>query len=175
VNPDPLRGDPSAVAIAQVRLMFGKAVLLAGVLISESAYGQSRSEIAPVITIAAIQDSEGLTEADLTPMLLKRLEAWSVDASRRKMSQSFARSGQDPNLAYRLRIDSQAVLNVVAGKKLAIIRLTVDNSIREVSVMGFKDAAFYRVGCLRASNHDIRVFSGECGKIVRDTFGVSIP
>src|SRR5882762_4971135 len=65
------------------------------------------SRIAPVITIVAAQDSEGLTEADLTPAILQRLETWSVNTSRRKMSESLARAGQDPNLAYRVKISSQ--------------------------------------------------------------------
>lgn len=131
--------------------------------------------VAPVVTVVAIQSNEELRESDMTPTSLKRVEEWSVSMSRKKMSQSLERAGQNPNIAYQVPISSQSLFNAVGGKKLMIVRMTVDNSIREVTIMGFKGSEFYRVGCLRASNHDIPVFSGECGKVVKETFGVSIP
>jgi hypothetical protein len=144
-------------------------------LAENAALAQLDTQVAPVVTVVAIQSNEGLSESDMTPTFLKRTEEWSVNTSRKKMSQSLARSGQNPNIAYQVPISSQSLFNVVGGKKLMIIRMTVDNSIREVSILGFKGSEFYRIGCLRASNHDIPVFSGECGKVVKETFGVSIP
>lgn len=153
------------------QLAWAMAALLA--LVADLSHGQSH--IAPVVTIVAIQDSEGLTEADFTPTVLKRIEEWSVMTSRQKMAQSLLRSGQDSTIAYRVPIKSTSLINIVGGKKLLIVRMTVDDSIREVAIMGFRGTDFYRIGCIRASNHEIPVFSGECGKMVKGTFGVSLP
>lgn len=162
--------------VATIGRLFAYALPFVSLLIASSAaLAQLDTRVAPVVTIVAIQSNEGLNESDMTPALLKRMEEWSVSTSRKKMSQSLARSGQNSNIAYQVPISSQSLFNVVGGEKLMIIRMTVDNSIREVSVLGFKGSEFYRIGCLRASNHDIPVFSGECGKVVKETFGVSIP
>lgn len=158
-----------------MRRALGSILMTLSLVAANAAIAQADAREAPVVTVVAIQSNEGLTESQMTPAFLKRVEEWSVSTSRKKMSQSLSRAGRNPDIAYQIPISSQSLFNVAAGKKLMIIRMTVDNSIREVSIMGFKGSEFYRVGCLRASNHDIPVFSGECGKVVKETFGVSIP
>lgn len=130
---------------------------------------------APVFTITAIQDSEGLLESDLSPALAKRMEAWSVSASRKKMADSLRRAGQDPALAYRVPIKSESLVLEVGSKKLIVVRLLVDGVIREITAMGFNGPFFYRVGCIRMSHHDIPLFEGECGRAVSKALGVSVP
>lgn len=150
-------------------------VLLTAFALSQPNLAQGQSAVAPVVTIVSIQGAEGLTDADLTPAMAQKLEQWSVDMNRKKISQSLAASGQDPKLAYRMRIDSQSLVNIVGGKKLVIVRMNIEDVMREVSIIGIVGPQLYRVGCLRNSNHDIAVFSGECAKVLRERFKISLP
>ncbi len=53
------------------------------------------------------------------------------------------------------------------------IRLAA-NPYAPVTLIGIKGTELLRVSCIRASNHDIPVWFGECGNEVLKTFGVSI-
>ena len=61
-----------------------------------------------------------------------------------------------------------------AGKKLGVIKINSDNQIRSVTIFGIKGNELHRVTCVRASNRDIPILTGECGNKVKETFGVSI-
>jgi hypothetical protein len=50
----------------------------------------------------------------------------------------------------------------------------MDVGVRAVWIMGYQGEKFIRVQCLRGSDHDIPVFSGECGAKVKEAFGVSL-
>jgi hypothetical protein len=126
--------------------------------------------VAPLFTIAALQE-EGVTEADLTPSLVKRLEAWAIAALREKFS-STAAEGPEPEKATDSKVVAASMLFNVEGKLLVVIEMSMDQRVREVYVMGFKDEQFYRVACIRESNHEIPIFFGKCGAAVRETFGV---
>jgi hypothetical protein len=145
-----------------------------------SAWSQPAA-VAPLFTIAAVQEEDGVTEADLTPSLVKRLEAWAIAALREKFSSSPA-AGEEPAKAGDsktgdskigdLKIVAASMLFNVDGKLLAVIEMSMDHRVREVYVMGFKGEQFYRVACIRESNHEIPIFFGKCGAAVRETFGV---
>jgi hypothetical protein len=45
------------------------------------------------------------------------------------------------------------------------------SGVRIVWIMGFQRDQFLRVTCMRASNDDVPVFSGECGARLTEAFG----
>ena len=178
----PTNGKTALKSILPV-LYFAGAVLLAiatAPLIpaSEDDHKTSRDdsqnpEIKPVMVFTTTQSSEGMTEADLDQAGLANLETWIVETMLKKGRNNYAEMGYDPK-DFKPKISANSVYVTAGGKRLAVIKVNMDNLMRTVTVMGIKGDELYRVSCIRASNHDIPVWSGECGNEVRKTFGVNI-
>jgi len=132
-----------------------------------------QSAMKPVMAFTTVQSSEGVTEADLNQTALATLETWIVETILQKGRNKYAEMGYNPK-DFKPKVEANSVYITVGGKKLAVIKVNMDNSMRSVTIMGIKGTELHRVSCIRASNHDIPVWSGECGKEVRKTFGVSI-
>ncbi|MBI2312284.1 MAG: hypothetical protein HYU77_07280 [Betaproteobacteria bacterium] len=130
-------------------------------------------QIAPIVTAITIQDTEGKSEADLDLEGLKRLEQHMVQTTLQRAQANYAKQGFDPK-TYNPKVDVGSVYMVAGGKKLAVIKMNIDNQVRTVWIMGFHRGQFLRVTCIRGSNHDIPIFSGECGQKVTEAFGVSV-
>lgn len=138
------------------------------------------SNVAPVVTVSTLQDTEGFTEADLSLEGLKNIEMWSVATVVNKARSSYAETGNDPSEFNPFPVsDSQYI--TVGGKKFAIIKITIypskndhTHAIKIVRIFGFTQKGFETVGCTRNSNHDILLWSGECGEKIREVFGVSM-
>ena len=62
----------------------------------------------------------------------------------------------------------------VGGRKLAVVKATMNAEVRVVWIVGLKDDQFVRVTRLRSSNDDITLFSGECATKITVAFGVSV-
>ena len=154
----------------------GRATLALCILTAVAAVAWAEDQPdSPLFAIAGTQDSPGLTEADLTPAFVAQLEAWAIATLREKMSTAFAVTGQDARQAEDLYIQAHSMLLVVEDKRLAVIQTAIGDQVREVSVLGFRNGEFYRVGCVRESGHDISVFFGKCGRVVSKTFGIAPP
>jgi len=131
------------------------------------------NESRPVSAFVTVQDSEGVTEADFNQETLKNLEDWIVATTRTKVKNSYAEQGLDPKNV-NPQIASSAVYVVAGGKKLIVVKIGIDDSVRMVSVMGVIGNEMHRVNCVRDSNQDIPVWSGVCGSKVKEVFGVSL-
>lgn len=131
------------------------------------------SDMKPVMAYTTIQSAEGVKEADLDQPALKNLENWIVQTILQKGRNKFTEMGYNPK-DYKPHVVANSVYVTAGGKKLAVIKIAIDNSMRSVTILGIKGKELHRVSCLRASNHDIPVWSGECGSKVSETFGVSI-
>lgn len=139
-----------------------------------------RDKVAPVVVVSTYQDSEGVTEENLNEDTLKNLEQWMVTTVIQKAHQTYAKSGHDPSLFSPKTVASSQIINI-GGSKLAIVKLTMyanttdtRNAVRLVRILGFTKSGAATVGCMRNSDHDIPVFTGECGKKIREVFRVSI-
>ena len=131
------------------------------------------SQIAPVIAVISMQDTEGTSEADLDLDARKRLEQMMVDITLRRGRENYAKQGFDPK-SYNPKVEANSVYMMTGGKKLVVIRMSIDSQARTVWVMGFHRGQFVRVTCIRASNHHIPIFSGACGQKITEAFDVSI-
>lgn len=127
----------------------------------------------PVMAFTTTQSSEGVTEASFDQEGLQNLEKWIVDTMLRKGRAKYAELGYNPK-DYNPKISANSVYITAKGKKLAVIKINAGNSVRSVTIIGINGASLERVTCLRGSNHDIPMWSGECGKEINKTFGVSI-
>ncbi len=149
--------------------LFVAAVTLIGVLVSNV----TAQQMAPITAIVTIQATEGMTESDLSVEGLKNLEQWLVQTTLERARANYAKQGFDPK-TFKPKLNVGSVYTQAGGKKLGVIKLNMDNQIRTVWVLGFNRKEFLRVTCIRGSNHDIPVFSGECGNKVTEAFGVSL-
>ncbi len=131
------------------------------------------SEIKPVIATITIQNSEGITEFDFNQSLLDTFESWTIETLIKKGKRSYADNGYDPD-NYDPDIDTNSVYIDANGKRLAVIKININNFVRMVVIIGIKKDQIYRVNCLRNSNHDIPLWSGNCGDKVLEAFGVSM-
>lgn len=129
---------------------------------SAAVFAQGKGD-PPLFAIAKSLDSPGFAEMDLTPSFIQELQESEAAALREKLSPADKSE----------RVIGDSMLLIIEGKKLAVIQLAVADRVREVAVMGFRDGVFYRIGCVRQSNHDIPLFFGKCGKMVSETFGLS--
>lgn len=141
---------------------------------------EQRTEMAPVITMSTIQSSEGFTEANLNQEFLKNLESWIVETVLRKAHVAYAETGNDLSEFNPVPVSNSQYVNV-GGKKLAVIKITLypskvdpTTATKMVRIVGFTRKGMETVGCIRNSNHDIPLWSGECGKKIREVFGVGI-
>lgn len=133
----------------------------------------SSNAIKPVVVATTSQSSEGVTEADLDQAGLENLEKWMVNMLIKKGKNKYEAMGHNPE-EFKPRIDANSVYVTKGDKKLAIIKISLDNSVHSVTIVGINGAELYRVNCLRASNHEIPVFSGKCGKEIYKVFAVSV-
>lgn len=135
-------------------------------------HAMDTERIAPIKAVITIQDTEGTTEADLDIESLKRLENWLVKTSLQGARESYAEQGFDPK-TFNPKIDVGSVYVMTGGKKLAVIKMNMENQVRTLWVLGFHRGEFLRVTCIRASNHDIPIIFGECGQKITEAFSVS--
>ncbi len=146
----------------------------------KSSVDLSQVSIAPVVVVSTYQDSEGMTEKNLNESTLKNLEKWMVTTAVQKARQTYAQSGHNSSLFNPKTVSDSHIVNI-GGSKLAVVKITLyasmaetKNAVRMVRILGFTKSGAVTVGCMRNSNHDIPVFSGECGKKIKEVFGVSI-
>lgn len=135
-----------------------------------------KSSVKPVVAATTIQSSEGLTEADLNQVALDYFEKLFTDMWVKKTQNHWVSNGgdlKDPKIV--LSPVAKSVYVELDGKKLAIIKITMNDSVRMVVIIGLKKSELYRVTCARSSNHDIPVSSGVCGEEVSRTFGIRFP
>ena len=131
------------------------------------------SDVKPVIVYTTVQSAMGVTEADLDQEGLTNLENWVVETILQKSRNKFAEMGYEAK-DFKPRIVAKSVYVIAGGKKLAVIKVDIDSSMRSVTIMGIKGNELHRVGCIRGSNHDIPLWSGECGNKIEEVFGVSV-
>ena len=133
----------------------------------------SSEAVKPVVVATTSQSSEGVTEADLDQAGLENLEKWMVNMLIKKGKSKYEAMGYNPE-EFKPKVEANSVYVTKGGKKLAIIKISLDSSVRSVTIIGIKGTELYRVNCLRASRHEIPVFSGECGKEIYKIFAVSV-
>jgi len=132
------------------------------------------NQAAPVVALVTIQDPEGTSEADLDIGSLKALEQWAVQTTVRKTRSKYVEQGLDPGTFDSSDVESSSQYVLVNDKKLAIIRLRSNQTVRAVMVIGHHLGQVVRVSCVRSSDHDIPIWSGECGDTIKKSLGVSI-
>lgn len=140
---------------------------------NEKSFTPKSNAIAPIVVMSTVQSAEGVTEADLDQAGLKNLETWTVNKILEKSKSKYVELGYDPN-NFNPKIDANSVYVNINGKKLAVIKINMDNFVRSVTIMGIRGNELYRVNCIRNSNHDIPVWSGECGNKIQEVFGISM-
>lgn len=133
----------------------------------------SQSTQTPVLAFTTIQDSEGVVEKDMNQAWLAGIESWIVDTTREKARSKFVSMGYSED-KFNLQLSASSVYTIVEGKKLAVVKLDVENATRTVTIMGINQRELIRVTCIRKSDFDIPVWSGVCGDEIKKSLGVSM-
>lgn len=141
---------------------------------NQKVYNQNiSSEKAQVIATITSQDAEGGTSNDLDQAMLKNLESWIVQTISQKAKYRYEELGYDPN-NFNPEVIANSVYINIENKKLAEVKVRLDNAIRSVTVIGIEGPELIRVNCTRKSNHDIALSTGPCNIKIEEAFGVSL-
>ena len=135
--------------------------------------GITSTESEKVFAAITSQGTDGVTTSDLDQNALKNIEAWIVQTTLRKAKNYYSDLGNDSANLQPKVVANSVYLNV-DHKKLAIIKINIDNLVRSVTILGIEGEELLRVGCIRKGNQDIPLFSGECSAKIQEAFGVSI-
>lgn len=173
----------TAVKVALPFAYLVAAVLLGAVLAPQPkaaplAYSSPQAPTSPdamaeVRAFDTAQSAEGFTEASLDQAALKNIETWLVETILEKARAHIAQLGHDPT-ELEPAISAGAVFVDASGKRLGIIKIRMEGLARIVAVVGFVGPEFHRVTCMRNTDHDIPVWSGECGAKIQEVFNVSV-
>jgi hypothetical protein len=125
---------------------------------------QQKTQIVAAITT---QNAEGVTSSDLDQEGLLKLEAWFVQTILQKSEERITKQGYAP------KIRANSVFIDIQGNRLAVIKIRMAG-IRSVMVVGVKGNNLLRVTCIRKDDHDIPLFSGECGNKMNEAFDVAV-
>lgn len=127
----------------------------------------------PVTVLTTTRSSRGLTQSALDLPALKSIETWVVKTIGEKGRKNYAEMGHDPK-NFQPAISSRSVYVDVDGERLGVINVNIENSMRSVTIIGIKEGKILQVSCIRASDHDISIWSGKCGNEVSKAFGVTV-
>lgn len=124
-----------------------------------------------------------MTEAEFNQIdtdSLKNLENLMVSQVIEKSRVVYASTGNDPS-QFNPDVVSESQFVNVGDKRLAIIYITAYPSktnhqiaMKAVRIIGFTNRGIETIGCIRNSNHDIPIWTGECGKKIKEIFGVEM-
>jgi hypothetical protein len=154
-----------------MKKLYVYAVLVIAFLFLASA--QASNSQSKVQAFTTTQSTEGVTEADWDQNFLNNLEAWFVESIRTRSKEKYASMGYDPK-TYNPNIVASSVYMDIQRKKIIVTKINIDQSMRNVIVMGIKGNQLIRVNCIRSSNQDIPVWSGVCGDEVYRSLGIRI-
>ncbi|NIQ15419.1 MAG: hypothetical protein GTO02_13785 [Candidatus Dadabacteria bacterium] len=126
-----------------------------------------KAEKKPVLVATTSQSTAGITEEQFDQVFLNNLEDWLIKTILEKGINKYP-DGFSPE------INSSSTYITLMGMKLAVIKINVANYTRMVAIIGIKGGQLHRVNCIRASNHDIPIWSGECGNEIQKIFGVRL-
>jgi len=124
-----------------------------------------------IVVLSAIQDAEGMTQADWDLSFLRELDRYTVRRMETIATEQLAASGF-PNSP--LGITSDAVYVDTDTIRLAVIRMSLrqQEAFHSVVVYGIVGSELRRVSCVSRSAGTIPITFGVCGQKVADTFGL---
>lgn len=125
---------------------------------------------ASIDTFVSRQDSEGVTEAQMSQVFLANLEAHAATRIKAKIKDHYAARGEP---APSTNIRSESTFIEVQGKKLAIVRIFEDGVSNSAMVTGIIGTELVRLLCTTRSTYQIEVTTGPCGAKLSEVFAVS--
>lgn len=137
---------------------------------SASLPGQD-SDVQPVKVFTVEQGVDGASNDSMTSEVLglleqDQIERWKEKARKKYVEQGFRAVDFNP------KIEKTSYILTAEKIKLGVINLLIDDSVRLVTIIGFKTNSMSRISCMRLSHHDIPVMTGECGDDVKKAFGL---
>lgn len=142
---------------------------------SSSPQVEDSEEIAKVTAVITRQTQDGLDSMgyNLDARSTAALEDWLVEMTISKLRNQYLEMGLAQPDFTQLIQSSSASMNI-EGQDLAIIKITLDDTLRMVAIFGIENGEVTKVSCNRNSDHEISVFSGICGDKIHEAFGIRI-
>lgn len=151
-------------------------IVVSGLMIWGGWYNEKTPDKSPspVLALITSQDAGGIDTNDLNQEQLKDLASRAIQTWIQEGKSLYEKKGHDPR-KFDPKVDSISTVNA-KGKELAVVKLTVVDPIRVrvVTVIGIVRGKILKVECSGLGDHDIMLFSGECGSKIKEAFGVSI-
>jgi hypothetical protein len=126
-----------------------------------------------VMTVAASESANGVTQADFTLDMLREFERRSAEGVRRKLTEHWERereTGPVPSFT------SESHYIQPGAVKIAVVRLK-GQYVNQLLFYGIVANELRRVACFKTKNLDkaIPMFSGPCGARLREAYGIQTP
>ncbi len=122
--------------------------------------------------VASRQDSEGVTQDQLSPAFLNNFEAYTLQ--RVNVLAAQAAKDQGGTGAAPVITSSGATYVDAGGRKLAVLRLEGSDKSSQVMVAGIVGTELVRVLCARTSLERVPLSYGPCHDKVKEAFGVEL-
>lgn len=130
------------------------------------------ADASEIRVVSSRQDSEGVTQDQLSPTFLRNLEAYTVERIRTLAAQAAKDQGHASQGS--VITSSEAVYVEAGGKKLAVLRLEGSDKSSQVMVAGIVGSELVRVLCLRATPERVPLTYGPCNDKIKEAFGVGL-
>ena len=125
----------------------------------------------PELTIIVnAQAADGVTQTHMDQNFLNNLEEYLITRSEEKMENHYKSRGLP---VPELKILAESNYIELGSTKLAIVRIFEEGVSNSALILGVKGDEVLRVFCASRNTYQVEVSTGECGKKIEDTFGVS--
>ena len=130
------------------------------------------ADASEIRVVSSRQDSEGVTQDQLSPTFLRNLEAYTVQ----RITTLAAQAAKDQGHAGQGAVitSSGAIYVEAGGKKLAVLRLEGSDKSSQVMVAGIVGSELVRVLCQRATPERVPLSYGPCHDKIKEAFGVAL-
>ena len=155
-----LRTRRKNVRLPKWPIIIGAVVSLAGISNTLMRFYNLNSQT-PVMKVMRVEQSiDDVTEADLTLDFVQESAKAMVAEMKSKVE------------GFEVTPSSSIVQK--DGKKMGVIRLTVEGTVPWVSVIGIVDKKIIRVTCVNSDSSEVDVRSQECANALRADFGTEL-
>ncbi len=125
----------------------------------------------PQLTIiVSKQDSEGITQDQMTQIFLSRLEKYAEDRIKAIVKSHYESSGQKAPVTDMISESNYIELD---GTKLALVRVFEEGKSNSIFIHGIKDKEIVRILCASQTTDRVEITTGDCANKISEIFGVS--
>jgi hypothetical protein len=125
------------------------------------------------IVVSTRQSAGGAKDSDFNQESLAQMEQWAVGTIIKRAKKSFLEFGQDPQ-DFKPKVTSNSTCVNMEGKRFVVIRVTMNDNIQAVMIIGIIGTELRRVTCIQERSDGIPLFQGEFGRKIKEEFDLNV-